>query len=112
MATTVEINDAMFCEPHLREVCSDCSYDGREENDSFFGLDPMDRDEIDSPAVTKNKDGIYQCKKHGSAGKHNITFIAHSAIYNTRHKPECKQCFNWKKQITRARTEAKKAGRN
>ncbi|KAG2018038.1 hypothetical protein CC2G_007493 [Coprinopsis cinerea AmutBmut pab1-1] len=92
MATTVEINDAMFCEPHLREVCSDCSYDGREENDSFFGLDPMDRDEIDSPAVTKNKDGIYQCKKHGSA--------------------ECKQCFNWKKQITRARTEAKKAGRN
>ncbi|KAF8548603.1 hypothetical protein OG21DRAFT_705673 [Imleria badia] len=87
---TVEINDAVFC-AHLKEVCTECNYDGREENDSFYGLDPVDRDPIEAPAVTTNKDGVYQCKKHGSAA--------------------CNLCFNWKKQITRAMTAAKKAGR-
>ncbi|KAN0079793.1 hypothetical protein V8E55_009359 [Tylopilus felleus] len=87
---TVEINDAVFC-THLKEVCTDCGYDGREENDSFYGFDPMDRDPIEPPAVTTNKEGVYQCKKHGSAA--------------------CGQCLGWKKQITRARAAAKKAGR-
>ncbi|KAG6894369.1 hypothetical protein C0992_006417 [Termitomyces sp. T32_za158] len=73
-ATTVEINDAIFCGAHLKEV-----------------FDPIDRDPIDSPSVTQTKDGDYQCKKHGSAG--------------------CNQCFGWKKQITKARTAAKKAGK-
>ncbi|KAG6829091.1 hypothetical protein H0H92_005703 [Tricholoma furcatifolium] len=72
--STVEINDAMFCSTHLKEV-----------------FDFIDRDPIDTPAATTNKEGIYQCKKHGSAG--------------------CNQCFGWKKQITRARTAAKKAGK-
>ncbi|KAF9240410.1 hypothetical protein BU15DRAFT_87640 [Melanogaster broomeanus] len=89
-ASTVEINDAIFC-THLKEVCNECSYDGREENDGFYGFDAAPRDPIEPPAVTTNKDGVYQCKKHGSA--------------------ECNQCFGWKKQITRARTAAKKAGR-
>ncbi|KAH7906679.1 hypothetical protein BJ138DRAFT_1174874 [Hygrophoropsis aurantiaca] len=88
--TTVEINDAIFCQ-HFKEVCTDCSYDGREENDSFFGLEFIDRDGLEAPPVTTTKDGVYQCKKHGSS--------------------ECNQCFGWKKQITRARTAAKKAGR-
>ncbi|KAG5640603.1 hypothetical protein DXG03_007953 [Asterophora parasitica] len=88
---TVEINDGMFCSEHLKEVCSDCSFDGREENDLFYGYDFMDRAPIEPPVVTRDKDGNYQCKKHGSQG--------------------CNQCFGWKKQITRARTAAKKAGK-
>ncbi|KAF8157213.1 hypothetical protein B0H34DRAFT_783303 [Crassisporium funariophilum] len=88
--TTVEVNDAVFC-THLKEVCTDCSFDGREENDGFFGFDFFDRDPIECPTSTQNKEGAYQCKKHGSAG--------------------CTQCYGWKKQITRARTAAKKAGR-
>ncbi|KAJ3524089.1 hypothetical protein NMY22_g11157 [Coprinellus aureogranulatus] len=85
--TTVEINDAIFCQ-HFKEQCTDCDFDGREENDSFFGFDTIDRAPIECPASAQNKDGVYQCKKHGSAG--------------------CNQCYGWKKQITRARTAAKK----
>ncbi|KAH7882850.1 hypothetical protein F5I97DRAFT_1959878 [Phlebopus sp. FC_14] len=88
--TTVEVNDAIFCQ-HLKEVCTDCSFDGREENDGFYGFDFMDREGIEAPPVTVNKDGVYQCKKHGSTG--------------------CTQCFGWKKQITKARTAAKKAAK-
>ncbi|KAF8877647.1 hypothetical protein CPB84DRAFT_1736105 [Gymnopilus junonius] len=87
---TVEINDAIFC-THFKEVCAVCPFDGREENDSFFGFDFIDREGIDCPPATQNKDGVYQCKKHGSAS--------------------CNQCYGWKKQITRARTAAKKAGK-
>lgn len=32
-------------------------------------FDPVDRDPIEPPAATTNKDGVYQCKKHGSAGE-------------------------------------------
>ncbi|KAH7919262.1 hypothetical protein BV22DRAFT_1075460 [Leucogyrophana mollusca] len=88
--TTIEINDAIFCQ-HFKEVCGECDYDGREDNDGFYGFDHIDRDGLEAPPVTTNKDGVYQCKKHGST--------------------ECNQCFGWKKQITRARTAAKKAGR-
>ncbi|KAF8841126.1 hypothetical protein BDN67DRAFT_572502 [Paxillus ammoniavirescens] len=63
---TVEINDAVFC-THLKEVCTECDYDGREENDAFYGFDPTDRAAIEAPPTTTNKDGVYQCKKHGSA---------------------------------------------
>ncbi|CCL99785.1 uncharacterized protein FIBRA_01807 [Fibroporia radiculosa] len=64
-ATSVEINDALFC-THFKEVCTECSFDGREENDSFFGFDPIDREGIEAPPASVNKDGEYQCKKHGS----------------------------------------------
>lgn len=37
--TTVEINECMFC-THLKEVCTECDYDGREENDGYFGVSP------------------------------------------------------------------------
>ncbi|KZT10404.1 uncharacterized protein LAESUDRAFT_721767 [Laetiporus sulphureus 93-53] len=87
---SIEINDALFC-PHFKEVCSDCNFDGREENDTFFGFDPIDREGIEAPQVSTNKEGQYQCKKHGSIS--------------------CNQCFGWKKQISRARTAAKKAGK-
>ncbi|KIY48406.1 hypothetical protein FISHEDRAFT_43260 [Fistulina hepatica ATCC 64428] len=93
MATTesaIEINDALFCQ-HFKEVCQDCNFDGREENDAFFGFDPIDREGIEASAGAVNKDGQYQCKKHGS--------------------PSCNQCYGWKKQITRARNAAKKAGK-
>ncbi|KAF8885333.1 hypothetical protein BD779DRAFT_1533950 [Infundibulicybe gibba] len=88
--STIEINDAMFC-PHFKEVCSDCGCDLREENDSFYGLDSIDREGIEAPASTQNKEGVYQCKKHGSAG--------------------CTQCYGWKKQLNRAHVAAKKAGK-
>ncbi|KAJ7023154.1 hypothetical protein C8F04DRAFT_1135176 [Mycena alexandri] len=87
---TIEINDALFC-THFKEVCADCSFDGREENDAFFGFDPIDRDGIEAPPAIVNKEGLYQCKKHASTA--------------------CNQCYGWKKQITRARTAAKKAGK-
>ncbi|TDL24541.1 hypothetical protein BD410DRAFT_786060 [Rickenella mellea] len=87
---TIEINDAVFCQ-HFKEVCSDCQFDGREENDGFFGFETTDRDPLEPPTSALNKDGVYQCKKHSST--------------------ECSQCYGWKKQITRARAAAKKAGR-
>jgi len=89
-ASQIEINDAYFC-THFKETCDDCGADYREENDSFLGLDFIDRDGIEAPAAGQNKEGVWQCKKHGS-----IT---------------CNQCFGWKKQITRARVAAKKAGK-
>ncbi|EDR06724.1 uncharacterized protein LACBIDRAFT_299866 [Laccaria bicolor S238N-H82] len=111
---TVEINDAIFC-THYKEVCSDCSFDGREENDSFFGLDPIDREGIECPASIVNKDGNYQCKKHGSTGTSLVPSICSSPPHPTRISPliglGCNQCYGWKKQINRARTAAKKAGR-
>ncbi|CAL1709342.1 unnamed protein product [Somion occarium] len=90
-AATVEINDAIFCQAHLKEVCKECDYDGREENDGFYGFDFMDREGIEAPLSSTTKDGEYQCKKHGST--------------------TCNQCYGWKKQITRARAAAKKAGK-
>ncbi|KAF5609137.1 hypothetical protein FPANT_247 [Fusarium pseudoanthophilum] len=92
MAATVEINDAVFCEPHLAEICDDCSADLREENDAFYGFDTIDRDAIESPDASRNSDGVYVCNKH--------------------HSGTCSQCFGWKKQITRARAAAKKAGKH
>jgi len=90
-APSVEICDALFCKQHIKEVCSDCSFDGREDNDAFYGFDPIDREGLEPPNVSTDKNGEYQCKKHGSA--------------------TCTQCFGWKKQINRARTAAKKAGK-
>ena len=29
-------------------------------------FDPIDREGIEAPASSQNKDGLYQCKKHGS----------------------------------------------
>ncbi|KAF7293884.1 hypothetical protein HMN09_01184500 [Mycena chlorophos] len=89
-ASTVEINDMVFCS-HFKEVCSDCSFDGREDNDAVLGFDFIDRDGIELPVTTLNKDGQYQCKKHGS--------------------PSCSQCYGFKKQINKLRLAAKKAGK-
>ncbi|KAI9429196.1 hypothetical protein H4582DRAFT_1919654 [Lactarius indigo] len=88
---TAEINDAVFCLSHFKEVCTECDVDLREENDGFFGFDFIDREGIEAPATGQNKDGVYQCKKHSS--------------------DTCNQCYGWKKQITRLRAAAKKAGR-
>jgi len=88
---TIEVNDAIFCEQHKLEVCTDCSYDGREENDTFFGYDSKDRDPLELPPYIVTKEGKVQCKKHANAG--------------------CAQCMGWKKQIQRLRVKAKKEGR-
>ncbi|EIM87653.1 uncharacterized protein STEHIDRAFT_56805 [Stereum hirsutum FP-91666 SS1] len=98
---SLEINDALFCQ-HFKEVCTDCGVDTREENDAFFGFDPIDREGLEAPAATVTKDGTYQCKKHGSPCAYRSKMLRHSA---------CNQCYGWKKQITRARTAAKKAGK-
>ncbi|KAJ7869706.1 hypothetical protein B0H14DRAFT_2674657 [Mycena olivaceomarginata] len=87
---TIEINDGVFC-THFKEVCAECEFDGREENDAFYGFEFIDREGIEAPAGIVNKDGVYQCKKHSNAS--------------------CTQCYGWKKQITRARAAAKKAGK-
>ncbi|RKK66520.1 Vegetative incompatibility protein HET-E-1 [Fusarium oxysporum] len=90
--STVEINDAVFCQEHLAEICEDCSVDLREENDAFYGFDSVERDAIESPHASINNDGVYMCKKHDSA--------------------TCNQCFGWKKMITKARMDAKRAGKH
>ncbi|KAG6815892.1 hypothetical protein H0H87_010413 [Tephrocybe sp. NHM501043] len=87
---TVDINDAIFCSAHLKEVVS-ALYVSHDPYMIMLRFEFMDREPIESPVVTQNKDGVYQCKKHGSQG--------------------CNQCFGWKKQITRSRTAAKKAGK-
>lgn len=35
--SSIDINDAIFCE-HGQEVCKECNFDAREENDAFFGV--------------------------------------------------------------------------
>ncbi|KAJ4047522.1 hypothetical protein NW761_007421 [Fusarium oxysporum] len=67
--STVEINDSVFCQEHLAEICEDCSVDLREENDAFYGFDSTERDAIESPHASINDDGVYMCKKHDSASK-------------------------------------------
>ncbi|KZT61662.1 hypothetical protein CALCODRAFT_413732, partial [Calocera cornea HHB12733] len=89
--SSVEIADALFCHAHGQEVCKDCQFDGREDNNTFFGFDPIDREPLSVPAYTVNKDGKYNCKKHAS--------------------DSCAQCYNWKKQISKLNKEAKKAGK-
>jgi len=86
---SIDINDALFCPAHLKEICTECDCDLREENDSFYGFDPAPREGLEAPAAHLNKEGTYECKKHKN--------------------PSCTQCFGWKKQITRARVVAKKA---
>ncbi|KAJ6526151.1 hypothetical protein DFH09DRAFT_1286004, partial [Mycena vulgaris] len=56
---TIEINDALFC-THFKEVVSAPSArsTGREENDAFFGFDPIDRDGMEAPPAIVNKDGV------------------------------------------------------
>ncbi|KAG9074702.1 hypothetical protein FS749_013702, partial [Ceratobasidium sp. UAMH 11750] len=44
---------------------------------------------LDLPATNITKDGVLQCKKHAN--------------------PDCKQCYGWKKQLTKLHREAKKA---
>ncbi|KAI7760989.1 hypothetical protein LZL87_012142 [Fusarium oxysporum] len=88
---TVEINDGVFCQEHLVEICEDCSTDLREENDAFYGFDPVDRDGLEVPPASVNDEGVYICDQHSSA--------------------TCNQCFGWKKKITKARMDAKRAGR-
>ncbi|KAF8526558.1 hypothetical protein BU17DRAFT_82656 [Hysterangium stoloniferum] len=90
--TTIEVNEALFCTQHQKEICTECPFDGREENDGFFGLTPWDRDPLELPTLmVQNKDGLWQCKKHTST--------------------DCNLCFGWKKQLSRLHTKAKKAGR-
>ncbi|KZO98511.1 hypothetical protein CALVIDRAFT_535151 [Calocera viscosa TUFC12733] len=35
--SSVEISDALFCQ-HGKEVCSQCQFDGREDNNTFYGV--------------------------------------------------------------------------
>ncbi|KAH6960203.1 hypothetical protein DER45DRAFT_154759 [Fusarium avenaceum] len=89
---TVEINDAVFCQAHLKEICDECEVDLREENDAFYGLDTIDRNAIECPPTTFSDAGGYSCVKHTSS--------------------TCNMCFGWKKAITRARAGAKREGRH
>ncbi|WVQ70729.1 hypothetical protein IAR50_000251 [Cryptococcus sp. DSM 104548] len=87
--SSIEINDAMFCE-HGLEVCKSCEFDAREDNDFMMGVDAAPRGPLELPAHYKNhKDGSYTCKAHGNAN--------------------CKSCFSWKKQIVKLHKEGKKA---
>ncbi|KAF7375735.1 hypothetical protein MSAN_00463100 [Mycena sanguinolenta] len=49
--------------------CTDCDFDDREENDAFVGFDKIDRGSLEAPPMGQNKGGVYQCKKHGGAGR-------------------------------------------
>ncbi|KAH9974718.1 hypothetical protein BGW80DRAFT_1204854, partial [Lactifluus volemus] len=65
--------------------CSDCDIDLREENDVFFGG-------FGPPSALR----LCLCLSRSHSGWNRV---------------ECSQCYGWKKQITRARAAAKKAGR-
>lgn len=80
----------MFCQ-HGQEVCKECDFDGREDNNLVFGFDATNREPMSVPAFSVAKDGTINCKKHGNGS--------------------CTQCFGWKKQITKLNREAKKAGK-
>ncbi|KAJ7511494.1 hypothetical protein B0H11DRAFT_1951845, partial [Mycena galericulata] len=82
---TIEINDALFCS-HFKEVCADCAFDGREENDTFFGFDPVDREGIEAPPATVTKDGVYQCKKHASTSATNVTAGRNRSLVRARRR--------------------------
>ncbi|KAG8742453.1 hypothetical protein FRC10_001423 [Ceratobasidium sp. 414] len=56
-AETVEIADCVVCASHRLEVCGECDFDGREDNDLTFGLEPSARAPLDIPATSANKDG-------------------------------------------------------
>ncbi|CAE6376406.1 unnamed protein product [Rhizoctonia solani] len=87
---SVEVNDCLFCANHKLEVCQECEFDAREDNDLTFGFDPNPaRSSLELPAWSTNKDGMLQCKKHSNM--------------------DCRQCFGWKKQIQKLHTAAKKA---
>ena len=86
--SSIEINDALFCE-HGKEVCEPCGFDGREDNDCVMGFDPAPRAPLDLPAYYRNaKDQSIVCKAHANH--------------------DCKQCFNWKKTISKLHKEGKK----
>jgi hypothetical protein len=46
----------LFYNPYASSLthpqCTDCNFDGREENDTFFGFDPIDHEGIDAPPAT------------------------------------------------------------
>lgn len=91
-------------------------------------FDFIERDGLEAPPTGQNKDNVYQCKKHSSASTLRFLFhplplaslsflLFHFQETQKRYScfifsvSECNQCYGWKKQITRARTAAKKAGR-
>lgn len=64
--------------------------------------DPIDRPGLEAPLAIINKDGVWQCKKHGSAGASLISYIRRTSSAHIG-KSACNQCYGWKKQIQRAR---------
>ncbi|EIW69911.1 hypothetical protein TREMEDRAFT_61683 [Tremella mesenterica DSM 1558] len=90
--SSIEVNDALFCE-HGLEVCTKCAFDAREDNDAMMGLDPAPRAPLEMPAYYRsNKDHSIMCKAHASSN--------------------CKSCFGWKKQIVKLHKEGKKSSKN
>ncbi|KAJ4245246.1 hypothetical protein NW762_014116 [Fusarium torreyae] len=65
-ASTVEINDAVFCQEHLKEICDDCGQDNREDNDSYYGFDSTERDALECPPTVLSDNNIYACEEHES----------------------------------------------
>lgn len=82
-------------------------------------FDPIDREGIEAPASSQNKEGQYQCKKHGSLctccpvwqTSCEEKYSPDIAMPPWRVYAACNQCYGWKKQISRARVAAKKAGK-
>ncbi|KAI6764233.1 hypothetical protein HG530_008022 [Fusarium avenaceum] len=64
---TVEINEAVFCQAHLKEICDECEVDLREENDAFYGFDTIDRNALECPPTTLSDAGEYSCAKHAAS---------------------------------------------
>ena len=85
----------------------------------FSQFDFIEREGLEAPPTGQNKDNVYQCKKHSSP---STSFTLTSSVVSrdqndilmsrlVSSRLECTQCYGWKKQITRARTAAKKAGK-
>ncbi|KAF7375732.1 hypothetical protein MSAN_00462700 [Mycena sanguinolenta] len=156
-----------------RRTCTDCDFDGREENDAFFGFDPIDRERASRRRLwARTRTAcisvrsmaalvsvvVPSCMLHIFRSRHRIwcwalrlpvwalrlpvlairrwavdsgcgpsscSWLLASffllrcpprSFHNVTRRANpphtaCNQCFGWKKQITRARAAAKKAGK-
>ena len=78
--------------------------------DTVLQLTPWDRESLELPMSTQNKDGVWQCKKHGSTGMHAYA-QASQGVPDHVFSADCNLCYGWKKQLSKLHTKAKKAGK-
>lgn len=104
--------------------CNDCPYDGREENDAFFGVwyllmfrwGTYPRFYSLIPSIARAWNVLLAPTRMACTSARSMDLQVCSTLgfwhwANLKSFIACNQCFGWKKQLTRARVAAKKAGK-